>query len=70
MEDFRPEEYHDEVREKMLELIQRKVDGEEIATVSSSEPQTKIIDLMAALKASLEEGPEADAVDPKRAASG
>jgi len=50
---FEPEKYTDEVREKMLELIQQKVEGKEITVVSAEEPKTQIIDLMAALKASL-----------------
>ena len=29
--DFEPSKYHDEYREKVLELIERKADGEEIA---------------------------------------
>ncbi len=50
---FRPENYDDEVRNRMLEQIQRKVDGEEITAAPTAEPQTQIIDLMEALKASL-----------------
>ena len=52
-DNFHPEKYKDDVRERVLENIQRKVDGEDITTVSDSQPQTKIIDLMEALKASL-----------------
>jgi non-homologous end joining protein Ku len=37
----------------MLELIQQKVEGKEITVASAEEPKTQIIDLMAALKASL-----------------
>ena len=37
----------------MLEAIQRKVDGQEITAEPTEAPQTKIIDLMDALKASL-----------------
>ena len=56
---FEATDYKDDVRERMLELIQQKVDGEDIVTVAQEEPQTQIIDLMAALKASLsEEGSE------------
>ena len=52
----------------MLELIQQKVDGEDIAMVAQEEPQTQIIDPMAALKASLaEEGSERK---PAKAAEG
>ncbi len=52
---FDPSLFHDEVREKTLELIQQKVDGQEITAAPVEESKTKIIDLMAALKASIEE---------------
>jgi DNA end-binding protein Ku len=55
---FEPQKYTDEVREKMLELIQRKVEGQEITMAPTEEPKTQIIDLMAALKASLAGGGE------------
>ena len=55
-EEFDAAKYHDEVREQMLEMIQRKVEGEEItAAPVTTEAQPQIIDLMAALKASLVE---------------
>lgn len=55
-EAFEPEKYHDQVRQQMLEMIQRKVEGEEIVAAPAAEaPQPQIIDLMAALKASLSE---------------
>jgi DNA end-binding protein Ku len=55
-EEFDASKYHDEVREQMLEMIQRKVEGEEItAAPVTAEAQPQIIDLMAALKASLVE---------------
>ncbi len=57
-DEFHPDNYKDEVRDKMLELIQGKVDGQEITLQATEEPQVQIIDLMAALKASLKEGPE------------
>ena len=53
---FKPENYRDEVRERMLELIQRKVDGEDITIAPTTEPEHKIIDIMEALKASLAAG--------------
>ncbi|MGB1780023.1 MAG: hypothetical protein ACPHQP_10750 [Longimicrobiales bacterium] len=52
---FDPGVFHDEVRERTLELIQQKVDGQEITAAPIEESKTKIIDLMAALKASIEE---------------
>lgn len=53
VEEFRPENYRDTVRDRVLEAIQQKVDGQEITATPADAPQTKIIDLMDALKASL-----------------
>jgi len=53
VDEFRPENYRDQVRERVLEAIQRKVDGQEISAEPTEGPQAKIIDLMDALKASL-----------------
>ena len=53
VEEFRPESYRDQVRERVLEEIQRKVDGQEITASAPEAPQTRVIDLMDALKASL-----------------
>ncbi|HEX7121578.1 MAG TPA: Ku protein [Gemmatimonadaceae bacterium] len=50
---FEPEKYRDTVRERVLEAIQRKVDGQEISAEPSQDGSGKIIDLMEALKASL-----------------
>jgi DNA end-binding protein Ku len=52
-DEFKPEIYRDEVRDRMLELIQRKVEGEDITVAPAAEPEHKIIDIMEALKASL-----------------
>ncbi|HEX6996370.1 MAG TPA: Ku protein [Gammaproteobacteria bacterium] len=53
-EKFEPTRYRDEVRDRMLELINRKVEGEDISTAAAApEAEHKIIDLMEALKASL-----------------
>src|ERR671916_532213 len=51
--DFEPEKYHDEYREKVLELIERKAAGEEIAVQPEAPAPAKVPDLMAALEASL-----------------
>jgi DNA end-binding protein Ku len=51
-DEFHPENYHDTVRERVLEAIQNKVEGQEI-TSEAAPTETKIIDLMDALKASL-----------------
>jgi DNA end-binding protein Ku len=51
-DEFRPENYHDTVHERVLEAIRGKVEGQEI-TAEPAPPETKIIDLMDALKASI-----------------
>ena len=51
-ETWNPEKYKDEVQDRMLELINKKIEGQEI-TVAPEAPAGKVIDLMAALKASL-----------------
>jgi DNA end-binding protein Ku len=51
--EFDPSSYHDEYREKVLELIERKASGEEIAVQPEAPEPAKVPDLMAALEASL-----------------
>ena len=50
---FDPTIYRDEVRDQMMALIQRKIEGEDISVAPTEKPEHKIIDLMEALKASL-----------------
>jgi DNA end-binding protein Ku len=50
---FDPEKYHDEYREEVLALIDRKAAGEEIVAPAVAEEPAKVLDLMAALEASL-----------------
>jgi DNA end-binding protein Ku len=80
---FDPSKYHDDFRERVLEAAHRKVAGEEAVTSApSDQPRGKVIDLMSALKASLEkrgapekaekeeEAPAAEEVEePKQAAA-
>src|SRR3954470_16934832 len=51
--EFDPSQYHDEYREKVLELIERKAQGEEIAVQPEAPQPARVPDLMAALEASL-----------------
>ena len=54
-ETFEPNKYKDTVRERMLETIQRKIEGQDITSdVTPVATNGKILDLMEALKASLE----------------
>ncbi len=50
---FDPSAYRDEYRERVLELIERKAAGEEIAIQPVAEAQPEVPDLMAALEASV-----------------
>ena len=52
-EEFHPENYRDEVSERVREQIQRKIEGEQITMGTAEEPKAKVIDLMEALRASL-----------------
>jgi DNA end-binding protein Ku len=51
--EFDPSSYHDEYREKVLELIEKKASGEEIAVQPEAPEPARVPDLMAALEASL-----------------
>ena len=63
--DFDPAKYHDTYREKVLELIEQKAAGKEIVAPPEPKAATPVVDLMAALEASL-----AAAKGEKKAAKG
>jgi DNA end-binding protein Ku len=72
--EFDPSRYRDEYRDKVLELIERKASGEEIAVQPEAEKPARVPDLMAALEASLaavkdDTGGKDDGDKPKRKAS-
>jgi DNA end-binding protein Ku len=50
---FEPSKYKDDYRERVLELIEKKAEGEEIVEVSQEPSPTKVVNLMDALKRSL-----------------
>ena len=50
---FGPEKYRDEYRERVLELVNQKVEGKEVTTVGPEIKRAQVIDLMEALKQSL-----------------
>ncbi|MBP1933403.1 Ku protein [Ammoniphilus resinae] len=52
--DFNPEKYADDYRNKLLELIHAKIEGEEIQEAPNVPRAAKVVDLMAALQASLD----------------
>jgi DNA end-binding protein Ku len=51
--EFDPSEYHDDYRAALLEIIEAKVAGEETVAAPQAEPPTNLVDLMAALEASV-----------------
>ncbi len=51
--DFEPEKYRDEYRERVLDLIERKAQGETVVIEAPAESPAKVPDLMAALEASI-----------------
>jgi DNA end-binding protein Ku len=51
--DFEPEKYHDQYRERVLDLIERKAQGETIVIEEPTEEPEQVPDLMAALEASI-----------------
>jgi len=68
-ESFEPEQYEDTVQKRLQEVIAKKIEGEEVTFAESVEPEGKIIDLMEALRASLDgEADREGRKGPKRAA--
>jgi DNA end-binding protein Ku len=65
--EFDPERFKDEYRERVLELIERKAAGEEIAVAPEAEESAPAPDLMAALEASLAEVRSGESDDPDAA---
>jgi DNA end-binding protein Ku len=53
-DEFAPDKYHDDYREQVLDLIERKAAGEEFEVPEVAAEKPKIVDLMAALEASVE----------------
>jgi DNA end-binding protein Ku len=52
--EFNPDEFTDEYRTRLEELVERKVEGEEVTVAATPEEEpTKVVDLMEALKASV-----------------
>ena len=52
--EFKPEQYHDHYRERVLAAAETKIEGKEIVSLDEQVQRTQVIDLMDALKQSLE----------------
>ncbi|HEY8347797.1 MAG TPA: Ku protein [Symbiobacteriaceae bacterium] len=57
--DFTPEKYENRYRAQVLSLIEAKVAGEDVAPVAEAPVRTEVVDLMTALRASIEEAQKA-----------
>jgi DNA end-binding protein Ku len=81
-EKFEPTHYEDEYRKRVLELVNRRIEGKDVAIAPARAPRGKVIDLMDALRQSLDARgsrkglakasprEEADRRQPKRARGG
>ncbi|WP_127531082.1 non-homologous end joining protein Ku [Paenibacillus kobensis] len=59
---FEPDKYTDDYRAQLMDLIQHKIAGEDVRIAPAAE-QTNVLDLMAALQASLEAARQTPAAD-------
>ena len=66
-DEFRPGKFEDGYRQALLEIVDRKVAGEEIVQMPQADAAAPIIDLMAALKQSIE-GEAAERVEAAKKA--
>jgi DNA end-binding protein Ku len=64
--EFDPSKFRDDYRDRVLDLIERKAAGEEIAVTPEAEDTTPAPDLMAALEASLAEIRSGDSDEPPK----
>lgn len=53
-DEFQPNQYEDGVKAQMLAAIEQKIAGQEMTFAPKEEPKAQVIDIMEALKASLE----------------
>ena len=74
-EEFDPQKYEDEYGQRVLNLVNKKAEGKEITLAQPHAPRGQVIDLMAALKGSLDRQAQrqkkpavsAKAVEPEKA---
>ena len=65
---FEPSEYKDEYKQAVLQLVEAKVQKKEVIAAPEPETETTVVDLMSALKASVEKAKKGEA-KTKRASS-
>jgi DNA end-binding protein Ku len=68
-ETFDPGQYEDDVKKRILDVIEKKVAGQEVQIAPPEQQKAQIIDIMEALKASLNKKGDARAAAPASAAA-
>jgi DNA end-binding protein Ku len=66
-EEFEPQKYEDEYAQRVLDLVNKKAEGQEITLARPQPARGQVIDLMAALKGSLGKQPEREKKPPVQA---
>ncbi len=66
-EEFNPEQYRDDYRLRVLDLVNLKVEGKEVTVAETQAPRAQVIDLMEALKESLAKRVPSQKKPPARA---
>jgi len=56
-DEFEPDQYKDEYRDRVVDVINQKVEGKEVTSVAPAPERKQVIDLMEALKESLAKRP-------------
>ena len=67
--EFEPSEYKDEYKQAVLKLVEAKVQKKEVIEAPEPEAETTVVDLMSALKASVEKAKKGEAKTKRAAAS-
>ncbi|MEM9514072.1 MAG: Ku protein, partial [Actinomycetota bacterium] len=67
---FEPGKYHDAYREQVMALIRAKAEGEELTTPEVAAEKPKVVDIMAALEASVEAAKAARSRHPAQKSTG
>jgi len=67
---FDPEDYKDEYKKALMEVVEAKVEKREIIEAPEPEAETTVVDLMAALKASVEKAKKGEAATARERRGG
>jgi len=67
--EFEPSEYKDEYKQAVLKLVEAKVEKREVIEAPEPEAETTVVDLMSALKASVEKAKKSGAKTKTAASS-